>query len=204
MIALALDITNQSIVNAALWNLDANRVTSLTSVTNTANSAYLANVNDRTSNKETVEIKDAAFKELKRFLSLYIDYLEGNLSVPNANLVAMGLRSREHHYHEKQPVPDTIPVVKITTLHGQVSVSVAQGEDGHPTQSVNPEHYHGFKLRWRFLDEPEYQVVQTTRVRHTLLFNEADGGRHIALSVAWMNTTLEEGPWSEPVEVILN
>jgi hypothetical protein len=198
-IVLAVDLNDQCVANAAAWNLDAERLTELTALVTAAYDAYTANVNDRTSNKETSETKKAAFQALKQFLGLYIDSLVGNLAIPDSELKAMGLRSRTRQYHGKLPRPTEAPVVMITGRHGQITVGVSKGSDGHPTQSVNPDRHHGFMLRWRFENETEMHFVTTTRLRHTLAFEAADELRRIVLSAAWINPTLEEGPWSEPV-----
>jgi hypothetical protein len=109
---------------------------------------------------------------------MFIDYLEGNTSVPDAALAVMG-------------------------QHGSMTVYVSRIEHGQPTKTVTKKQYYGFKVRWRFANETQYRTDVSSRLHHTIYFEQAHEGERIILSAAWMNSRLQEGPWYEDVTEII-
>jgi hypothetical protein len=202
-IALADTIHEQCGAHVAEWKLDPERMARFTVLLAAANTAYAANSDRATRNMISAANKKAAFTELKRFLSLFIDYLIGNLSVPDEALVIMSLRSRTPRFREPLPKPVEAPLVLVDKQHDEMTVSVARAEYGHPTHSATLRNYRGFKLRWRFEDETDCRIELSTRLRFTLRFNRTDETRRVILAAAWVNPRLEEGPWSEDlVEIV--
>jgi hypothetical protein len=202
-IASANTIKDQCTQHVTEWKIEQERLTSLTLLTTNANTAYEANSDLATRNHITVTNKKSAFSNLKQFLSLFIDYLEGNESVPDEALAIMGLRSRQHHAHQPDPRPDEAPAAKVSRQHDEMSVYVFRSEKGQPTKSTTRKNYRGFKIRWRFEDETTYHTEISTRLHYTIHFNREDEGRRVIIAVAWVNPRLEEGPWSEDIVEIV-
>ncbi|MDR0422783.1 MAG: hypothetical protein LBH72_07230 [Proteiniphilum sp.] len=196
-------INKQCTEHATEWNIEAGRLAALNSLTENAAAAYEANSDKATRNLITSSNKKAAFGDLKKFLSSFIDYLEGNLSVPDEALAVMNLRSRTHHAYQPKPRPQEIPLVKVERQHDELIVYVTRSEYGHPTQSMKRESYAGFKLRWRFEEETTYHIEISTRLHYTLFFRREDESRRVILSAAWVNPRMEEGPWSDDVSEIV-
>jgi hypothetical protein len=202
-IAYANTINDQCMTHLTEWKLDQTRLAELVTLTTNANGAYKANLDQATCNQITSTNKKTAFGELKHFLGVFIDYLEGNLSVPDSALEIMGLRPRTHPAYQPVGRPEEAPVLEIVKQHDEITVYVSRGELGHPTQSTTRPKYRGFKLRWRFVGETAYRIEISTRLHHTIHLDREDETKRIELSAAWVNPRLEEGPWSEDiVEVV--
>jgi hypothetical protein len=202
-LAQANTINGQCHLNEGIWALDGTRLTQFDTLLHNANTAYAANNDKATKTAITSANKKAAFGELKHFEGPFIDYLVANLSVPDAALEFMGLRSRQHHAHKPLPRPTTPLVMSVKRLHDELTIYVAEPEHDQPTSSVAPAHYHGFMLRYRMEEETGYQTVVSTRLHHTLYFERADEGKRIHLSGAWVNPSLEPGPWCEEISEII-
>jgi hypothetical protein len=202
-IAYAGTINSQCTEHTTEWKLDAARVGTLNTLTANAKSAYEANADRTTRNLITSTYKNTTFGELKHFLSPFIDYLEGNLSVPDEALALMSLRPRTHQAFKPLPKPGEAPLTKIMRQHDELTVYVTRSELGHPTQSTTLKKYHGFKLRWRYEGETSWRIEISTRLHITLYFDQADETKRVYLSTAWVNPRLEEGPWSETLEEII-
>jgi hypothetical protein len=202
-IAYVGTINSQCSEHASAWNLDSTRLSTLQNLTTAAVSAYHANADPATCNLITSTNKKSAFGELKHFLSLFIDYLEGNLSVPDDALAIMSLRPRTHHSIQPLPRPDETPLLKVLKQHDEMTLYVNRSEFGHPVQSATLKRYHGFKLRWRFEDETAWHVETSTRLHFTLHFDREDETKRVLLSAAWINPRLEEGPWTEDLTEVV-
>ena len=202
-IALANTIYEQCNEHAAEWAIDAHRLETCATLLAAANAAYEANSDRATCNAITASAKKAAFVELKRFLANFIDYMEVNMSVPNAALVAMGLRSRERHGRQPLPRPAEAPLISVRRQHGELVIHAARPSHGHSVQGTLPEHYHGFIVRYKKDGDADFHIVASTRKRCTLCFERADEGKRIWLSAAWLNPRLETGPWCEDITEII-
>jgi hypothetical protein len=202
-IAYASTINSQCTEHSTEWGLDAARLSTLSTLTVNANTAYEANSDKAKRNLITSTNKKTAFGELKHFLPLFIDYLEGNLTVPDEALEVMGLRPRTHHVHEPLPRPAEAPVLAVIKQHDEMTAYVSRAELGHPTQSEKRKGYHGFKLRWRFEDETAFHIELSTRLHYTVHFDRADETKRVIMSAAWINPRLEEGPWSDDITEIV-
>jgi hypothetical protein len=89
------------------WTVNPPRLTTLNELYGNANTAYAVNNDRATHTLVTSANKKHAFAELKHFMGTFIDYLEGNLNVPDTALAYMGLRPRTHQ--GKQPLPPSTP-----------------------------------------------------------------------------------------------
>ena len=179
--------------------MDIERLNKLTALIVNATTAYEANNDKATRNHVTLTHKNATLSELKQEIRTFVDYLLGNLAVPDEALEIMELRPRKRKARHPLPRPEEAPVVTVVGHHGEMTVYVSLAEHGHPTQSATRKYYHGFKLRWRFEDETVYRFVESTRLRYTLHFDRADETKRIVMSAAWINPRFEEGPWSEDI-----
>jgi hypothetical protein len=192
----AITIKDQCTEHATEWKIDTERLSTLTTLITTAVTAYEANKDKAKHNLITSTNKQAAFAELKSFLSPFIDYLLGNLSVPDEALSIMGLRSRKRRVHDTLPRPDEAPVLRVVKKRDEMTVYVSRTEQGHPTRTAKKKGYHGFRLRWRFESETGYRMEISTRLKLTLHFESKDETKRVIMSAAWINPRLEEGPWS--------
>jgi hypothetical protein len=202
-IAYAGTINSQCTEHATEWNIDPARLGTLQALTTGAVTAYEANIDMATRNLITSTNKKTAFGELKHFLALFIDYLEGNLSVPDDALAVMSLRPRTHHAVQPLPRPDDAPLLKVVKQHDEMTVYVTRSELGHPARSATLKKYHGFKLRWKFEDETAFRTEISTRLHFTLHFGREDETKRVILSAAWVNPRLEEGPWTEDLAEVV-
>jgi hypothetical protein len=184
--------------------MEADRLSNLSTVVANANTTYMANNDKATKNAITVANKTAAFGELKHTLGVFIDYLEINLSVPDAALASMGLRPRQHHVHLPLPRPEDRLVLTTKKQNDEITVYAARPEQDHPTDGVGPKRYHGFALRCRLEGEGEVEkTIVSTRLHHTLFFERTDEGKRVFFSAAWVNPRLETGPWSKEIFEII-
>jgi hypothetical protein len=202
-IAYANTIDEQCTENATPWNIDPLRLHTLNTLTVNANHAFTANSDRAKHNHMTSTNKKMAFGELKHFLSPFIDFLEGNLLVPDSALENMNLRPRVHHAHLPIGRPTDIPAIKILQQHDELTVYVFRSELGQPTQSTTQPEYAGFKMRWRFEGETVDRIEVSTRLHHTIFLDREDETKRIILAAAFINPRLEEGPWSGDVVVVI-
>jgi hypothetical protein len=201
--AFANDIYEQCYKHAGVWKIDEARLTSLKALVASADKAYNDNMNRAMRNHLTAVEKAKAFTGLKHFLSPFINYLEGNIAVPDDALEAMQLRPRIRVRRQPLPVPAEAPLVSVVIRNDEIIVYVARSEHGQPTQGVKHKPYHGFKLRWRFDNEADWRLELSTRLYHTLYFDAKDEGRRIIFSAAWINPRLQEGPWSVSITKVV-
>ena len=185
------------------WNTDPARQSTFDALLSNANNSYKLNLDKATKNAITAANKKADFGELKHFLGPFIDYLEVNTAVPDAALQFMGLRSREHHAHQPLPRPTDPPGISVRKLHDEIIVYAAQPEHDQPTAGVAPARYHGFILRHKMEGDEKYETTISTRLHHTLRFEQTDEGKRIFLSAAWINPRLEPGPLCEEISEII-
>jgi hypothetical protein len=202
-LAQANTINDQCTKNATAWGLDARRLQALNTLTVNANTTYALNIDRSTRNHTTATNKKAAFSELKHDLSLFIDYLEGNLAVPDEALAIMGLRPRVRTASQPLPPPDEQTVLTVVRLHNQITLYASRIEHGQPVKGVKVKPFHGVKFRWRFQGETRYHIEVTTRLHITLHFEQEEVGKFIEVSAAWMNPRLQEGPWCEDITEVV-
>jgi hypothetical protein len=202
-IAYVSAIDEQCTEHSLEWDIDSARLSALTILVINAKTAYEANMNKATCNHITSINKRSAFDDLKHFLATFIDYLEGNLSVPDEALAIMSLRPRVHRAYGHNPRPEEAPVLNVVKQHYEMTVYVARAKFGHPTQTITQKSYGGFKLRWRFEGETVYHTEASTSLHYTIRFERGDEAKRVEISAAWMNTRLEEGPWSASIVEIV-
>ncbi|MDR1380204.1 MAG: hypothetical protein LBJ47_01850 [Tannerella sp.] len=202
-LALANNINRQSSGHSAEWHLDPDQVATLQKLVSNANTAYAANSDIALKNRTTSAAKKFAFSELKHFLGIYINALEGNLRVPDEAIALMELRPRVRHARQPLGLPTEAPVVNVVRQHDEITVYVSRAEHGQPAATVSPEKYGRFALRWKFEGETEYRTVISTRLHHTLIFEPSAETRRILLSAAFVNPRLQPGPWSDDITSVI-
>jgi hypothetical protein len=204
-IAWVRNLLEKCEINQVLWMLIVEDLTELGRLFNIADMAYRLNLNPEEASHRTATAKKVAIKELRDFCALYVPTLVANRHISEAELEAMGLPSRIHHFHEPIPVPPVAPgITAVVGQHHDIDVYAAIPEHGHPTQSVISKRYHGFLLRYRMESEETWHEQISTRLHVTLLFEDADEGKYIVLKAAWVNPRMEHGPWSDDIRVLIN
>ncbi|MDR0692078.1 MAG: hypothetical protein LBF69_03465 [Prevotellaceae bacterium] len=130
-LAFALNIDSQCTAHEGDWVLNPGLVMKLHTLTVAAKAAYEANANPEEANRRTAAAKDVHFGELKVYLSTVVKTLELNEAVTEDDLRAMGLPSREHHFHEPLPEPADAPEDSVVSgQHHDISVYVSTPQHG--------------------------------------------------------------------------
>ena len=186
------------------WQEDAELLQTFNEKLDTANTAYAANIDLSKKNATTSEHKKATFAELKNFMGVFINSLEGNLRVPDEALARMDLRPRHHHGFQPDPAPKDEPVVSLRAQHDEITVYVLQPEHDHPTATVAPEKHFGFILRYKKEGDAEYKTVVSSRLHHTLYFEQEDEGKRVYVAAAWVNHHMENGPWCHEISQVIS
>jgi hypothetical protein len=137
-----IETTARANKEATKWYIPVGLIDELRSDITAAQNAWNANATEATRNHQSVVAKDAAFVTLRRYLSLFINYLEGNPKIPDEALVAMGLRPRHSGAHEPRPVPTVAPVVALVSgQHHDIDIYLYNNQAGHPTTYLaDPDH----------------------------------------------------------------
>jgi hypothetical protein len=204
-IPVARNINDQCSTRQAEWQLDANQVLQLNALFGNADVAYQANLNPETANHLTASNKKVNFAALKAFLSTFVNVLVANTNISDADIEAMGLPSRDHHFHQPLPVPTDAPeTTAVVGQHHDITVYVAIPQHGHPSEFLTKKGYHGFVVRYRKEGETEWHEEHSTRLHLTLLFDNEDEGKHLILATAWINPRIQHGPWSDEISVLIN
>jgi hypothetical protein len=198
-IALANTIYTQCLEHAEAWAIDPQQLATCASLLAAATTAYEASLKRATRTMATTAVKRSAFMALRRFLSRFIDYLEGNVAVPDTAIATMGLRPRTRTLRQPLSRPTEAPGLVVTRLHGQLNVHAIRPSHGHLSSNVIGDRYYGFMLRYKKEGDTDFHIVVSTRMRRILQFEQADEGKRISLSAAWINPRLEPGPWSEEI-----
>jgi hypothetical protein len=187
------------------WVLDQAYLSQFGDLLSHAEIAYTNNSDKELQNRATVKEKNATFAALKRFLSMYVNMLEGNPHIPDEAIESMGLRPRRQAAHQPNPAPTEAPVLSALTLHHyEVDIYVSTLQHAHPTHFVTDEKFGGFLLRYKFENDPEWKTLISTKLHYTLAFTEEEVGKHIILQAAWVNTRMQSGPWSGEIREIIN
>jgi hypothetical protein len=102
-IAWIRNMSSRCTANREAWRLDSGDVATLDALVRDADAAYAANINPETSSHRTAVVKKTAFREARKFFSLYIPKLTANMLISEADLNGMGLPSRERRFRESLP-----------------------------------------------------------------------------------------------------
>ncbi|MDR1305484.1 MAG: hypothetical protein LBK76_09715 [Verrucomicrobiales bacterium] len=201
----ARNIANTCRKQQTNWGLDVPLVEQLIAELSAATSAYGYNTDPAHKSHDTAAVKQLAFANLKRTLSVLINSLEGNRKVPDDALNSMQLRPRHPGSHQPHPAPAETPVLTVLTgQHHDVTAYVSTLQYGHPTEFLDTKHYYGFLLRYQFEGDPDWQQLVSTKKHKTLVFADDQEGKYIKLQAAWVNPRIEPGPWSEVVRELVN
>ncbi|MDR3236332.1 MAG: hypothetical protein LBT48_06360 [Prevotellaceae bacterium] len=204
-IAWVTNIKNNCLTNQTQWDLKSSDTDKLLAYVDNAVHAYEVNINPELKNRHTSMIKKEAFITLKTFMSLFTLQLLADELISDAEIEAMGLRPRQHH--ASLPLPDPTEAPEITAVVGQhhdVTVYVSVAQHGHPAEYLKKKGYAGFILRYRKEGDSEWHQELSTKLHTMLLFDAEDEGKHVTLTVAWINPRLEHGPWSDETTTLIN
>ncbi|MDR0619704.1 MAG: hypothetical protein LBG17_07400 [Bacteroidales bacterium] len=186
------------------WTIDSGQLQTFDGKLEAANTAYAANSDLSKKNATTSEHKKATFAELKNFLGAFINTLEGNLNVPDEALARMALRPRHHHAFQPLPRPADAPVISLHAQHDEITVYASRPEHDQPTATVAPADHFGFIIRYKKEGDAGYKTVVSSRLHHTLFFEQEDEGKRVYLAAAWVNHRLEEGPWCPEISQVIS
>jgi hypothetical protein len=187
------------------WEIALATVKQFQLLVDNAYSAFQNNSNKELQNRATTATKNAAILELRRFLRTFINSIEGNLNIPDEAISSMGIRPRHSTSHQPIPVPLDAPVLTAEfRQHRELTVYAAPLQHGHPTEYFKNEKYAGFILKYKIENESQWQFVISTRLHHTLTFNDNDKGKFVHLQAAWVNPRMQNGPWSNEIKEIIN
>jgi hypothetical protein len=191
--------------NLTEWELPPTLVEQFGTLLDDAEAKYAANANKEARNKMTVVDKNTSFAALKAFLSTFVNALEGNTLIPDNEIEKMGLRPRHQKAHQPDPPPKNAPALAVLVgQHHDADVYVSSPQHGQVTHFLADENYLGFMLKYRFESETEWHTVLSTKLHHRLIFTEAEEGKYIIMQAAWINSTLQNGPWSDEVRELIN
>jgi hypothetical protein len=204
-IAWAKTIYRDCAENATTWQLDQILLTQFNELLEVAESCYSSNSDKELRNRATVKAKDGAFTELKHFLAMYVNTLEGNTNITDEMIESMGLRPRHPHSHKPIPAPTEAPVLTaIVGQHHDVTLYISTLQHGHPTQHIKDGKFAGFMLKYKIDNDTQWETVIATQLHYTLFFKDEDEGKHVFLKAAWVNPRMQNGPWSEEVRELIN
>jgi hypothetical protein len=202
-LAQARNINQQCHEHATAWDIDPHRLADFDRLLANAAGTYEANSDPATRNATTSANKREAFGELRHFIGMYVNYLEGNIKVPESALKSMELRPRRRPGYKPLPRPTGQPAILIRRQHDEITVYVFQPTHGQPADSVGESSTHCFMLRHKKEGEAEWHTVVSSRLHCTLFFNREDEGTSVTLSAAWMNPRFETGPWSDEIQAVI-
>jgi hypothetical protein len=204
-IAWAKTIYHDCHENAEEWEIPSEVIAQFSDLVDIAEEAFQSNADKERRNKASVSAKDAAFLSLKQFLQAFINTLEGNLSVPDAAIESMGLRPRHPHAHQPIPLPTDAPVITaVVGQHHDVTTYASTLQHGHPTEFLKNGKYAGFILKYLIDGETQWQSIVSTKLHYTLIFTDAEEGKRIRIQGAWINPRIQNGPWSEEINELIN
>ncbi|MDR1385308.1 MAG: hypothetical protein LBJ67_15880 [Planctomycetaceae bacterium] len=187
------------------WGLAPDLMTQFTQLMTEADNAYRANSNKILKNRLSVIAKNDTFRALRQFLRTFLYTLLGNLAVSNESLTAMGVRPRVHPAKFPTPVPDEAPeTAAVVGQNHEVTVYVSQPRFGRPVESLKKPHYYGFLLKYKIEGEAEWKQIISTKLHHTLIFEQDDRGKFLLIQAAWVNPRIQNGVWSEEKRELIN
>ncbi|MDR2080155.1 MAG: hypothetical protein LBP74_10600 [Treponema sp.] len=149
------------------------------------------------------DAKKAAIAAIRPFVNQYLRYPP----VTDEDRTAMGIHNRKTT-HSPVVVPDTSPRLQIDT--GTRRRIIIYYRDETSTRRGKPKGVHGIEVKWAILDhypESEKELFNSsfdTSQPLTLVFDEADRGKHIYLMGLWeIEREGEKGPPGAIEEAII-
>jgi hypothetical protein len=149
------------------------------------------------------DAKKAAKKFIRPFVNQYLRYPP----VTDEDRTAMSIHNRKTT-HSPVVVPDTSPRLLIDT--GTRRRIIVYYRDETSTRRGKPKGVHGIEVKWAILDhypESEKELIHSsfdTSQPLTLVFDEADRGKHIYLMGLWeIEREGEKGPSGAIEEAII-
>jgi hypothetical protein len=198
-------IKNKCVDHMGEWKLPEKDVEKLQVLHEKALLAFTLNKDPAESNATTQAAKNLAFKELKAFISTFIDALVLNENVPDDALEAMGIRSRHREYH-RTPPPEEQLNVTYKKKGNFLDVFGGRGTFEHPKRRSTPKNATG-GTEWQYYYKKEgensAQSVRSSTAKYHFEFQSKDRGEIIVVRGRWVNARFQGGPWSDWVEIVI-
>jgi hypothetical protein len=189
--ATLIETTARANKEPTKWYIPVGLIDTLSADIAAAQNAWNANANEAMRNHQTVVAKNAAFVTLHRYLSLFINYLEGNPRIPEEALLAMGLRPRHRGAHEPLPLPTVAPVVTLVTgQHHDIDIYLYDNQAGHPTKYLADPDHRAALIQYRF----EESVTLPTAAGEVRITEVKTAGNALAGGV---NTLAGSNGWEQ-------
>ncbi|GHU23644.1 hypothetical protein FACS1894164_08500 [Spirochaetia bacterium] len=191
--------------SAGTWNIPADDVSSLRTLTDAADIALKKMQDKMTRTRVDTVACDKAFKAL----ILEMRFIKNNYfnSPPRTveDLTSVGLNPRNPP--TPVPSPSTYPNIEIdTSVLRQLSVRFW---DTGTIRRGKPQGVHGAEVRWDF---SETQIVDpdalthsefNTKTPHTLFFSGDKRGKMVYICVRWQNAKGQKGPWGAIIGAVI-
>ena len=176
---------------------------------------------DRNAAKATRGDKSAAdlhvdMQRLKPIISDFVISLRGNLTISDDMLIIMNIPLRRRTYHQAHPAPEDDAVFEFRRIaHLLYQIVMQSLAAGHPRQTMTDRRrHHGYWFDYIIIDhdapipDPEtitnWEHREFTKLRETITFPASAEGKRLIGRAAWINRRLQNGPWSEPVNITLS
>ena len=155
-------------------------------------------------------------KKLKPLVSDFVVYLRGNTNIPDEMLIIMNIPPRRSTYHKAHPVPEDEAVFEFRRVaHMLYKIIMQSLADGQPRKTMTDRRrHHGYRFQYILIDHAapipdveaitNWKTLEFTKLRETITFPESAEGKRLIGRAAWMNHSLQCGPWSEPVNITLS
>ena len=155
-------------------------------------------------------------KKLKPIVSDFVVYLRGNTNIPDEMLIIMNIPMHRSTYHKAHPVPEDDAVFEFRRVaHLLYKIVMQSLAAGQPRKTMTDRsRHHGYRFDYIIIDHdapipaPEtitsWERLEFTKLRETITFPESAEGKRLIGRAAWMNHSLQCGPWSEPVNMTLS
>jgi hypothetical protein len=122
------------------WNMDSSQMEDFKTFLTIANNAYKANSDPSSRNRITSMEKKRAFADLKHRLSIFVNYIESNLNIPDEALAYMKLRPRVQTGRQPIPAPTEAPIVEVVQQHDEVRYTSPARNSDSPQRAYSSNH----------------------------------------------------------------
>ena len=206
-LAFTRNIHEKVALNLTVWKIDQTIANRLFTLDDAAQEADIQNSNpEKKCQKTGADLRDA-IGALRSFMSEFINLLLGTPTVPDNELDAMGIRPRHPKHHEPiSPTMDPLELSVRPVMHGVLDINVSTLQHGHPTEHLtNNRRNFGFIMLYHYEGETKVHVFLSRRKHRTLKIDNPElVGKRVYAVAAWLNPSLDIGPWSEEAVAIIN
>jgi hypothetical protein len=187
------------------WKLDKVIFTALVALVTKAENAYKTHMDPMKTGRATTAAKNLAFAEAKAALSSFIKKMEVNDNISDEEIEGLGLQPRKHVHHRPIPVPGESPnLVAASTKHYDIDLYVSIPEEGRPARYMKKKGFHGVLIRYQLEGSDHWREKPSTKLRVSLVFDEKQVGKRLLVTASWLNPRLQNGPWSDPLSLLIN